>query len=140
MKLTLMKDYILCLCLDKLSAELTACEELKRNKCLNNSLFLSPSVSLLSQQGNSGIVSMATVRGPGQTTAPGPKPQPIQNGADECLSFTHWPLSSSLPLTAQCPLSACERPSMNQRRPVFTPLPLTPTAKELNTTRQQPKY
>lgn len=62
------------------SAELTACEELKRKECLNKQLIsfcLSPSVSLLSQQGNSGIVSMATVRGPGQTTAPGPKPQPI---------------------------------------------------------------
>lgn len=80
MKQTLTKVYILCLCLDKLSAELTACEEMKRKECLNKQLIsfcLSPSVSLLSQQGNSGIVSMATVRGPGQTTAPGPKPQPI---------------------------------------------------------------
>lgn len=80
MKPTLKKVHILCLRLDKLSAELTACEEMKRKECLNKQLIsfcLSPSASLLSQQGNSGIVSMATVRGPDQTTAPGPKPQPI---------------------------------------------------------------
>ncbi len=135
-----MKDYILCLCLDKLSAELTFCEELKRNECLNKQL-ISFSLCLSS-------LSARQLRYCLYGDCKGARPD--HSARPQTTAHLEW----SRRVFKLYPLAPILFPPLNSTMPPFSlwaalhepetsslhPLPLTPTAKELNTTCQQPKY